>query len=67
MIGRLSAEKRQDVLIDAIDRCAHRDQIQLVLAGQGPKREALLGRAKSCPILPLSASSRRPSCSTFLR
>lgn len=36
MIGRLSAEKRQDVLIDAIDRCAHRDQIQLVLAGRGP-------------------------------
>ena len=53
MIGRLSAEKRQDVLIDAIDRCAHRDQIQLVLAGQGPKREALLGRAKKLPNPPI--------------
>ena len=43
--GRLSAEKRQDVLIDAVSRSAYRDRIQLVLAGQGPKREALLERA----------------------
>lgn len=41
MIGRLSIEKRQDVLIDAVARSRHRDSIQLVLAGKGPRRQAL--------------------------
>lgn len=41
MIGRLSIEKRQDVLIDAVARSKHRDEIQLVLAGKGPRRQAL--------------------------
>ncbi len=39
MIGRLSNEKRQDVLIEAIKKSRHAQRIQLVLAGQGPKRE----------------------------
>ena len=37
MVGRLSNEKRQDVLIDAVARSRHAERIQLVLAGQGPK------------------------------
>lgn len=53
MIGRLSAEKRQDVLIDAVDRCAYRDRIQLILAGQGPKLETLRKRAEKLPIPPI--------------
>ena len=53
MIGRLSAEKRQDVLIDAVDRCACRDRIQLILAGQGPKLETLRKRAEKLPIPPI--------------
>ncbi len=36
MIGRLSNEKRQDVLIDAVKRSRHAADIQLVLAGKGP-------------------------------
>lgn len=36
MIGRLSREKRQDVLIEAVRRSRHSSEIQLVLAGQGP-------------------------------
>lgn len=46
MIGRLSNEKRQDVLIDAIKKSKHSDEIQLVLAGQGPKYRALRRRGK---------------------
>lgn len=42
MIGRLSREKRQDVLINAVKQSKYRDQIRLELAGQGPRREALL-------------------------
>ena len=39
MIGRLSNEKRQDVLIDAVKKSRHSGDIQLVLAGIGPKRK----------------------------
>lgn len=45
MIGRLSIEKRQDVLIDAVAHSRHRDDIQLVLAGKGPRRQALENQA----------------------
>lgn len=37
MIGRLSNEKRQDVLIEAVRRSRHAQDIQLVLAGKGPR------------------------------
>ncbi len=46
MIGRLSIEKRQDVLIRAAALSRHADQIQLVLAGNGPRKNALLQLAK---------------------
>src|ERR1700735_5686627 len=42
-VGRLAAEKRQDVIIEAGQRARHRDQIRLVLSGGGP-REAELKR-----------------------
>ena len=41
MIGRLSAEKRQDVIIKAVKRSKYADRIQLVFAGQGPKHDEL--------------------------
>jgi glycosyltransferase involved in cell wall biosynthesis len=41
MIGRLSAEKRQDVIIDAVSLSKYADRIQLVFAGQGPKMKDL--------------------------
>lgn len=37
MIGRLSNEKRQDLIFDAITKSKYNDRIQLVLAGKGPK------------------------------
>ncbi|MBS5522907.1 MAG: glycosyltransferase [Clostridiales bacterium] len=46
MIGRLSNEKRQDVLIDAVKKSKYSDNIQLLLAGQGPKYRALRRRGR---------------------
>ena len=37
MIGRLSNEKRQDLIFEAILKSKYNDKIQLVLAGKGPK------------------------------
>ena len=39
MIGRLSGEKRQDLIIEAAKQSKYASQIQLVFAGQGPKEE----------------------------
>ncbi|MDR0426368.1 MAG: glycosyltransferase [Clostridiales bacterium] len=36
--GRMSGEKRHDVLIKAIKRSKYKDKIQLILAGNGPKQ-----------------------------
>jgi glycosyltransferase involved in cell wall biosynthesis/1-acyl-sn-glycerol-3-phosphate acyltransferase len=43
MVGRLSAEKRQDVLIRAVQRSRHAARIQLHFAGQGPREKRLRG------------------------
>ena len=37
MIGRLSNEKRQDLIFEAISKSKYNNKIQLVLAGSGPK------------------------------
>ena len=37
MIGRLSQEKRQDVIINAVKYSKYADRIQLVFAGRGPE------------------------------
>ena len=37
MVGRLSSEKRQDVIINAVPFSKYADRIQLVFAGKGPK------------------------------
>ena len=37
MVGRLSEEKRQDVIINAVPLSKYADRIQLVFAGKGPK------------------------------
>lgn len=37
MVGRLSREKRQDLIIKAIKKSKYEDKIQLILAGKGPK------------------------------
>ncbi len=39
MIGRLSGEKRQDLIIKAAQQSKYADQIQLIFAGKGPKEK----------------------------
>lgn len=53
MVGRLSGEKRQDLLINAVQYSKYRDDIQIVFAGMGPKEKKYrrLGRnLKNKPI-----------------
>ena len=44
--GRYSREKAQDSLLEAVARSAHRENIRVVLAGSGPRREHLEKLAK---------------------
>lgn len=53
MIGRLSIEKRQDVIIDAVPLSKYADRIQLVFAGQGPTHDALVERGERLPNKPI--------------
>lgn len=47
MVGRLSREKRQDLIISAIKKSKYESNIQLILAGKGPKEKLYkrLGRS----------------------
>ncbi|MGI6004586.1 MAG: glycosyltransferase [Christensenellales bacterium] len=49
MIGRLSSEKRQDVLIRAALRSRYAENIQLVLAGKGPREKKYRRLARDLP------------------
>jgi len=40
-VGRLAAEKRHDLLIEAVRRSRHAARIQLVILGTGPRRDEL--------------------------
>ena len=61
MTGRLSIEKRQDVLVEAVAQSKHKDEIHLVLAGKGPRKEKILaeeaGRFAHQPVLPQAGTS----------
>lgn len=53
MIGRLSEEKRQDLIIKAAIRSKYGDQIQLVFPGKGPRQpyyERLARKLKNPPV-----------------
>ena len=50
MVGRLSNEKRQDVLIRAVAQSKYRQEIKLVLAGKGPRKDALIKLAQKCGV-----------------
>lgn len=41
MVGRLSREKRQDLLIEAVKKSKYEAGIQVIFAGQGPERKHL--------------------------
>jgi len=46
MSGRLSAEKKQILLLKAVKKCKHQNDIQLIIAGGGPKDKMLKQWAK---------------------
>ena len=48
-IGRLSKEKRHDLLIDAVKLSKYKDKIQLIFAGHGPLKEKIEKQAKDLP------------------
>jgi len=45
MVGRLSPEKNQECLIEAVHRSRYRERIKVVIAGHGLREEALKGLA----------------------
>lgn len=53
MVGRFSAEKRQDVLIEAVKYSKYADKIQLIFAGQGPKEKHYIKLGESLQNRPI--------------
>jgi glycosyltransferase involved in cell wall biosynthesis len=49
-IGRLSVEKRQDVLIKAVSISKYKKDIQVMLAGQGPRKKNILELAQKLDV-----------------
>ena len=50
--GRYSKEKNQEVLLKAADLSRHREQLQVILAGSGPKEKSLRTLGKKLPVEP---------------
>lgn len=48
-VGRLSREKRHDLLIDAVYNSKHKDKIQLIFAGHGPRKKKLAHQGRNLP------------------
>ena len=59
-VGRYSIEKRQDVLIEAVNLSKYRDKIQLILAGQGPRKEYLEKKGEILPVKPIMKFFTKP-------
>lgn len=53
MVGRLSGEKRQDVLIDAVKQTKYADKIQLIFAGKGPKERSYIKQGEKLKNKPI--------------
>lgn len=53
MVGRLSKEKRQDLLIDAVAKSKYANKIQLIFAGKGPKADVYKSLANKLPNKPI--------------
>lgn len=59
MIGRLSKEKRQDVIIRAMQYSKYADRIQLVFAGRGPEYNRYVRMSRGLKNKPLFIFCRR--------
>lgn len=53
MVGRLSNEKRQDLIFDAVKKSKYENKIQIVLAGKGPKYNKYVERGESLTNKPI--------------
>lgn len=52
-IGRLSKEKRHDLLVDAVAKSKYANKIQIVFAGGGPLKEKIIHWGKKLPNPPI--------------
>ena len=59
MVGRLSVEKRQDVIINAVKHSKYAEKIQLVFAGKGPKYDDYVALGQSLKNPPIFAYYNR--------
>ena len=60
MVGRLSPEKRQNILIEAVSRSKYADRIQLHLAGNGPCKQKLIKQGQSLKHPPIFGFYSKP-------
>jgi glycosyltransferase involved in cell wall biosynthesis len=66
-VGRMSAEKGPDLMVDAMERVTHPDAFA-VMIGDGPDREGLARRIGSSPHRPrVRLSARRPDAARLLK
>ncbi|MCQ2770879.1 MAG: glycosyltransferase [Clostridia bacterium] len=49
-IGRYSKEKSHRILIDAVSKSKYKDKIQLIFAGEGPRKDEILRQVKKLKI-----------------
>jgi glycosyltransferase involved in cell wall biosynthesis/1-acyl-sn-glycerol-3-phosphate acyltransferase len=52
MIGRIAEEKRQDLIINAVNISKYRDKIEIFFAGQGPMQKRFTRYARKLPNKP---------------
>jgi glycosyltransferase involved in cell wall biosynthesis len=48
-VGRISREKNHALLVEAVNRSAHRNEIQLILVGDGPEKPRMEEKMKRLP------------------
>lgn len=53
MSGRYSNEKRQDLIIKAVEKSKYKDKIQIILAGNGPKKKKYEKMGRKLPNHPI--------------
>lgn len=51
--GRMSREKRFDIIINAVNKSKYRDKILLIFGGKGPLKNRLVNMAKKLPNTPV--------------
>lgn len=67
MVGRLSKEKRQDLLINAVSNSKYKDKIQLVFCGKGPKQKYYEKLGKKLPVKPIFGFYTQPELIKILQ